>query len=102
MLVEAKGQCCCTVKGGGGSTAIRPGTVSPLTCSCSHMHKDKGFGTDTEDLVYSRIFTASIGRIFFLGMKEISPIFEPFFYVNSTKIACNFINIFKRYSFVNI
>lgn len=50
------------------------------------MHKDTGFGTETEDLVYARIFTASIGHIFFLGMKENSPIFEPFFYVNSTKL----------------
>lgn len=50
------------------------------------MHKDKGFGTETEDLVYLRIFTASIEHIFFLGMKEKSPIFEPFFYVSSTKL----------------
>lgn len=50
------------------------------------MHKDEGFGTETRDLVYSRIFTANLGQIFFLGMKENSPIFEPFFYVNSTKL----------------
>lgn len=49
------------------------------------MHNE-GFGTETRDLVYSRIFTAYIGQIFFLGMKENSPIFEPFFYVNSTKL----------------
>ena len=45
-----------------------------------------GFGTATEELVYSRIFTASIGHVFSLGMKENSPIFESFFYDYSTKL----------------
>ena len=35
---------------------------------------ETGFGTEIEDLVYSRIFTASNENIFFLGMKEKSPI----------------------------
>lgn len=64
-----------------------PGMVtSPSHALSSYMHKEGGFGTETEDLVCSRIFTAYIGQIFFLGMKENSPIFEPFFYVNSTKL----------------
>ena len=45
-----------------------------------------GFGTETEEIVYPSIFTASTGQIFFLGMKEYSPIFDPFFYVTSTKL----------------
>lgn len=102
VLVEAKGQCYYTVNGGRGASVLSPGHCNkPLTCVSSYTHKDKGFGTETEDLVYSRIFTASIGHIFFLGMKENSPIFEPFF-CQFYKNACNFINIFKRYSFVNI
>lgn len=48
------------------------------------MHR--GLGTDTDDLVNSRIFTASTGHVFFIGMKENSPIFEPFFYVSSTEL----------------
>ena len=44
------------------------------------------FGTETEVLVYSRIFTACIGHIFFLGLKENSPIFESFFYAISIKL----------------
>ena len=52
--------------------------------------------------VYSRIFTASIGHVLFLRMKENSPIFEPFFYVNSTKLHATLQIFFKRYSFVNI
>lgn len=57
------------------------------------MHKDKGFGTETEDLVYLRIFTASIEHIFFLGMKEKSH-FWAILLCQFYKIACNFINIF--------
>lgn len=84
MLVEAKGQCYYTVNGGRG---VPVGYCNkPLTWVSFYMHKDKGFGTETEDLVYLRIFTASIEHIFFLGMKEKSPIFEPFFYVSSTKL----------------
>lgn len=89
VLVEAKGQCYYTVEGGARLCrwVLSPGYCNkPLTCISSYMHKDTGFGTETEDLVYARIFTASIGHIFFLGMKENSPIFEPFFYVNSTKL----------------
>ena len=55
------------------------------------MHKvlrytKTGFGSATEESVYPSIFTASTGHIFFLGMKEYSPIFDPFFYVSSTKL----------------
>ena len=45
-----------------------------------------GFGTETEDLVYSKNLHSFYWTYFFLGMKENSPIFEPFFYVNSTKL----------------
>ena len=86
MLVEAKGQCYYTVTGGRGAPA------SPSRC-CEEPLMRKvlrctktGFGTETEDLVYSRIFTASIGHVFSLGMKENSPIFESFFYDYSTKL----------------
>ena len=55
---------------------------------CKFRRRTKtSFGTKTEDFTYSRIFTTSIGHVFFfLGMKENSPIFEPFFYVSSTKL----------------
>lgn len=83
MLVEAKGQCYYTVSGG---RAVPVGYCNkPLTWVSFYMHKDKGFGTETEDLVYLRIFTASIEHIFFLGMKEKSPILSHSF-VSSTKL----------------
>lgn len=79
VLVEAKGQRYYTVNGGRGARVVGPGCrTSPSHAQFLHAQR-QGFGTETEDLVYSRIFTASIGHIFFLGMKENSPIFEPFF-----------------------
>ena len=42
---------------------------------CKVLRRTKtGFGTEIEDLVYSRIFTASNEHIFFLGMKENFPL----------------------------
>lgn len=92
MLVEAKGQFYYTVLGGRGAQCISVKSVPGIVTSPSHalsfyMHKDEGFGTETEDpCVLKNLHSLYIGQIFFLGMKENSPIFEPFFYVNSTKL----------------
>lgn len=80
----------CTGRAGPGHCAATGGVAPP-----------PGQSSATQVSVPGLKPSDSIGQIFLLGMKDNSPIFEPFF-CQFYKIACNFINIFKRYSFVNI